>query len=79
VYTRILTLRQLPWWTYYGYLGLYNVAYMLDDSLILSLAVITLGRRKLQQNAGRWLKLVSGVVMLALGVALIVQPTWLMR
>jgi hypothetical protein len=79
VYTRILTLRQLPWWAYYGYLGLYNVAYILDDSLILSLAVITLGRRKLQQNAGRWLKLVSGVVMLALGVALIVQPTWLMR
>ena len=35
VYTRILTLRQLPWWAYYGYLGLYNVAYMLDDSLML--------------------------------------------
>jgi hypothetical protein len=77
VYTRILTLRQLPWWAYYGYLGLYNVAYMLDDGLILSLAVITLGRRKLQENAGRWLKLVSGIVMLGLGVVLIVQPTWL--
>jgi hypothetical protein len=77
VYTRILTLRQLPWWAYYGYLGLYNVAYMFDDSLVLSLAVITLGRRKLQESSGRWLKLLSGVVMLGLGVTLIVQPTWL--
>jgi hypothetical protein len=77
VYTRILTLRQLPWWGYYGYLGLYNMAYMFDDSVMLILAVVTLGRRKLQENAGRWLKLVSGVVMLALGMALIVQPTWL--
>jgi hypothetical protein len=42
VYTRILTLHHLPWWTYYGYLALYNVAYMFDDSPILILAVVTL-------------------------------------
>jgi hypothetical protein len=77
VYTRILTLRHLPWWAYYGYLALYNVAYMFDDSLILILAVVTLGRRKLQAQQGRWLKLVSGMVMLGLGVALLLQPSWL--
>jgi hypothetical protein len=77
VYTRILTLRQLPWWAYYGYLGLYNVAYMFDDSVMLILAVVTLGRRKLQEKEGRWLKLLSGVIMLGLGVALIAQPGWL--
>ncbi|HSF29651.1 MAG TPA: glutaredoxin [Candidatus Tectomicrobia bacterium] len=77
VYTHILTLQQLPWWAYYGYLGLYNVAYMLDDSLMLVLAVITLSRRKLQETGGRWLKLVSGVVMLGLGVVLITHPEWL--
>ncbi|HEX9871215.1 MAG TPA: glutaredoxin domain-containing protein [Candidatus Tectomicrobia bacterium] len=77
VYTHILTLQQLPWWAYYGYLGLYNVAYMLDDSLMLGLAVITLSRRKLQEAGGRWLKLVSGVVMLGLGVVLIAHPEWL--
>jgi hypothetical protein len=77
VYTHILTLQQLPWWAYYGYLGLYNVAYMLDDSLMLGLAVITLSRRKLQEAGGRWLKLVSGVVMLGLGMVLIAKPEWL--
>jgi hypothetical protein len=78
LYTQILALRQLPWWEYYGYLALYNVAYMLDDALMVTIAVATLGRRKLQEREGRWLKLISGLVMLGLGAALIAQPDWLM-
>ena len=78
VYTQILALRQLPWWQYYAYLGLYNAAYMLDDSIMLAIAVITLGRRKLQERGGRWLKLAGGVVMLGLAAALIARPAWLM-
>ncbi|HSL52568.1 MAG TPA: glutaredoxin domain-containing protein [Candidatus Deferrimicrobiaceae bacterium] len=77
VYTRILTLRELPAWKYYAYLLLYNLAYVLDDGLMLTLAVVTLSRRKLQERAGRWLKLVSGSVMLGLGAVLIGRPAWL--
>jgi len=77
VYTQILTLHQLPWWAYYGYLGLYNIAYMLDDSLMLTIAIVTLGRRKIQEKEGRWLKLISGVVMLGLGAVLLIKPDWL--
>jgi glutaredoxin len=77
VYTQILALRQLPWWEYYGYLALYNVAYMLDDALMVTIAVVTLGRRKLQEREGRWLKLISGLVMLALGLVLLARPDWL--
>jgi glutaredoxin len=77
VYTRILTLRALPAWEYYGYLALYNAAYVLDDGLMLALAVVTLSRRKLQEQGGRWLKLVSGSVMLALGAVLVARPAWL--
>jgi glutaredoxin len=78
VYTRILTLHALPTWQYYGYLALYNAAYVLDDGLMLALAVATLSRRRLQERGGRWLKLVSGSVMLGLGVVLIVRPAWLL-
>ncbi|MBI2527924.1 MAG: hypothetical protein HYV93_18305 [Candidatus Rokubacteria bacterium] len=78
VYTQVLALRQLPWWQYYAYLGLYNAAYMLDDSIMLAIAVITLGRRKLQERGGRWLKLAGGIVMLGLGAVLLVRPAWLM-
>jgi hypothetical protein len=77
VYTQILALRQLPWWEYYGYLALYNVAYMLDDAIMVTVAVLTLGRHKLQEREGRWLKLISGLVMLGLGLILLAKPGWL--
>jgi glutaredoxin len=77
VYTHILTQRGLPRWAYYGYLALYNVAYMLDDSIMVLTAVITLNRFKLQERGGRWLKLVSGVVLIVLGLALLIRPEWL--
>lgn len=78
LYTQILALQQMPRWEYYGYLGLYNLAYIFDDSLMVGLAVITLSRTKLQERAGRWLKLTSGLVMAGLGAILLLQPTWLM-
>jgi glutaredoxin len=77
VYTQILTMQQLPTWNYYGYLGLYNLAYILDDGLMVTIAVVTLSRRKLQERAGRWLKLASGLVMAGLGAILILSPEWL--
>jgi glutaredoxin len=77
LYTQILALQQLPTWKYYGYLGLYNLAYILDDSVMVTIAVVTLSRRKLQERAGRWLKLTGGAVMFGLGLVLIVKPEWL--
>jgi hypothetical protein len=77
LYTQILTLRNLPSWEYYGYLGLYNLAYMLDDSIMVAVAVITFTRFKLQERAGRWLKLASGIVMVSLGGLLLLKPQWL--
>ena len=78
LYTQILALQQMPSWEYYGYLGLYNLAYIFDDSLMVTIAVVTLSRRKLQERAGRWLKLGSGLVMAGLGAVLLLQPKWLM-
>ena len=72
LFTRILTLRQLDTASYYGYLLLYNAAYMLDDVIVLAIGVTTLSHRRLQEKEGRWLKLISGVVMVGLGVYLIV-------
>ena len=72
LFTRILTLRQLDTASYYGYLLLYNAAYMFDDVVVLAIGVTTLSHRRLQEKEGRWLKVISGVVMIALGVYLIV-------
>ena len=77
LYTQILTMHDLPVWKNYAYLALYISAYMLDDALLLTIVVVTLSHRKLQEREGRWLKLVSGTVILALGLVMIFRPEWL--
>ncbi len=71
LFTRILTLRQLDTAAYYSYLLLYIAAYMLDDIIILTIGVVMLSRHRLQEKEGRVLKLVSGLVMIGLGIYLI--------
>ena len=77
LYTQILSARGYPWWLNYLYLSLYIVAYMFDDTLLLIAVVVTLSRRRLQESEGRWLKLVSGLVILVIGVVMLVRPEWL--
>lgn len=74
LYTHILSTQALATWQYYGYLGLYNAAYIFDDALMVTIAVVTLGRHKLEEREGRWLKLISGAVMIGLGLLLLVKP-----
>jgi glutaredoxin len=78
IYTAVLTQQQLSVSAHYAYLGLYILGYIADDSLMVGMAVIALGSRKLSERGGRWLKLLSGAVMLALGALLILRPEWLM-
>lgn len=77
LFTQILSAHGLSWWEHHVYLLLYVLAYMLDDAVMVALAVITLSRRKVQERAGRALKLVSGAVMIALGLLLVLRPAWL--
>jgi cytochrome c biogenesis protein CcdA/glutaredoxin len=77
VYTSVLARMDLGPWTRAAYLGLYNLAYVADDALMVTIAVVTLSRRRLTERAGRWLKLASGIVMLALGLVLLFMPEWL--
>ncbi|BBA70116.1 glutaredoxin family protein [Geobacter sulfurreducens] len=77
VFTRVLTLRELPPSAYYLYLGFYNVVYVIPLAVIVGIFTITLGSRKLTEWQGRVLKLVSGIMMLSLGFVLLLRPTLL--
>jgi thiol-disulfide isomerase/thioredoxin len=77
VFTRALTLHDLPTSSYYLYLIAYNVIYVLPLFLIVVLFVISLGRRKLTEAEGRSLKLLSGLMMLGLGIVLVSAPALL--
>jgi len=74
VFTRVLTLNELPTSTYYGYLVLYNIVYVIPLLVIVGVFVWTLGSRKLSENEGRFLKLMSGAMMLGLGLLLLLKP-----
>ncbi len=77
MYTGILTMQKYPPWENYLYLLLYIAAYMFDDSVMVAIAVVTLGKNKLQERGGRMLKLLSGVVIAGLGAVMIFKPNWL--
>jgi hypothetical protein len=77
LYTNILMQQGYSAAGRYGYLLLYVLAYMFDDALMVGIVVATLSRRRLQETEGRWLKLISGLVILALGLVMIVRPEWL--
>ena len=74
LYTNILTMQDLPAWKNYAYLALYISAYMLDDTILLAIVVATLSNRRLQEREGRWLKLISGVVILGMGLVMLFRP-----
>lgn len=74
VFTRVLTLRETDPATHYLYLALYNLIYVLPLLLIVIGFVRTLGARKLSEREGRLLKLLSGLMMLGLGILLLLMP-----
>jgi hypothetical protein len=74
VYTQILSSHDLGTATRYGYLVLYNLAYIADDSVMVAIAVVTLSHRRLQERGAQWLKLLSGAAIMALGATLIFAP-----
>lgn len=74
VFTRVLTLSELGLSQYYLYLVLYNVIYIIPLLLIVLAFSWTLGRKKLSEGEGRLLKLMSGSMMLGLGLILLLKP-----
>lgn len=77
VYTRLLTLKVPDPAQHLLYLALYNLIYILPLLLIVFAFVRTLGARKLSEREGRLLKLLSGLMMLGLGMLLLLAPQWL--
>jgi thiol-disulfide isomerase/thioredoxin len=77
VYTRALTLAKLETWQYYAWLAAYNVIYVIPLLAIVIVFVRTMGARKLSEDEGRILKLVSGFMMLGFGLLLLIAPQML--
>ena len=77
LYTNILSRQGFSLATRYACLGLYILAYMFDDALMVAAVVWSFSKFRLQETGGRWLKLVSGLAILLLGLVMLVRPEWL--
>jgi thiol-disulfide isomerase/thioredoxin len=78
IYTRVLALNKLGSLSYYLYLLLYTFIFMLDDIIVLSLAIITLSRIGFTEKYNYWATLIGGLLIFALGILLIFKPEFLM-
>jgi glutaredoxin len=74
VYTRLLTLSELSSLQHYAYLVLYNLIYVIPLIIIVIIFSYTLAAYKLSEQQGRFLKLLSGLMMLGLGLIMLFAP-----
>jgi thiol-disulfide isomerase/thioredoxin len=75
IYTRILTLRtDLSAAAHFGYLALYNVAYVVPLALIVVVYAATFHRLALSERGAKVLKGVSGVLLVTFGLLFVVAP-----
>jgi glutaredoxin len=77
VFTRVLTLDRVPAPASYFYILLYSVIRVLPLLAIVLAFTITLGKKKLTEQQGRTLKLVSGLMMIGLSAMLLLNPNLL--
>jgi cytochrome c biogenesis protein CcdA len=60
--------------TYLLLIGLYMLIYLLDELAVFGTIAVTMRASKIEEKHGRLLKLVSGVIMVTLGVVMAVNP-----
>ena len=74
IFTKVLAQRELGTLGRYGYMALYNAVYVVPLALIVTGFALTMGRFSLSERQAKGLKLVSGAVMLALGLVMLLAP-----
>lgn len=60
------------------YLIIYTLFYMIDDLIVFIIAVATLELSTSSTKYGKYSKIISGIIMLIVGILLIFKPEWLM-
>ncbi|MCK5044649.1 hypothetical protein KAR26_02885 [Candidatus Parcubacteria bacterium] len=78
VFTKILTSWELSTLSYYSYLLVYILFYMLDDFVIFLIAVWTLRITQASEKYLKAIKLISGILLLLLGLIILIKPELLM-
>ena len=78
VYTGILNTYGYPALVNYFFLLVYVIFYMIDDFIIFMIIATTMSKTKITEKYGRLSKLISGILILALGLIMLINPNLLM-
>lgn len=78
IFTEILALHNLNFISYFGYILLYILFYLLDDIVIFLIAMITLEVTGISNKYSKYSHLIGGILMLLIGLLMIFKPDWLM-
>jgi len=74
LFTQILVYNQLPAASYYGFIGLYILFFLLDDLIVFAAAMVTMRVTGISSRYARWSTLVGGAIMVVLGFLLVFFP-----
>jgi len=74
IYTGIMASQNISVLTYYFYLFVYISFYMLDDLVLFAIITTTMTSKRFTEKYGKVSKFISGVVILALGLIMILKP-----
>ena len=74
IYTQALAMHELSSPAYYGYLVLYLSIFLLDDTALFVIAMVTLRRAVSTGRYARLSHLLGGIVLLVLGAVMILRP-----
>ena len=78
IYTKILSMYQLPTWQYYLYLIFYIFVFMIDDLFVFFTAMVTLQAVGIQSKYTKTSHLIGGIIMLIIGLLMLFKPDILM-
>lgn len=77
VWTNLLITQQATILTFVLLLLLYMLIYQIDELGVFLVAIFTLKASKLEEKQGRLLKLIGGMLMLALALVMLIHPAWM--
>ncbi|MGV8025147.1 MAG: hypothetical protein AB2L18_01150 [Anaerolineaceae bacterium] len=77
IWSNLVSANHISVVSYLLLLGLYMLIYLLDEIVVFGVTVFTMQASHVEEKHGRVLKLISGVIMLILGIVMAINPAWM--
>lgn len=78
IFTQLLAMNDLNNISYFIYILIYIICFMLDDLIIFIIAVKTMELTGISTKYSKYSHLIGGILMFIIGILLVLKPEWLM-